>query len=77
MRCYAASAEMVIEFVKRGLGIGVVPKYVYDHANSNNILHVIKPSQKRLIDYVWLIYFKQPRSPHLQNKFLNIIENMN
>jgi DNA-binding transcriptional LysR family regulator len=76
LRCYAATADMVIEFVKRGLGVGVVPKYVFEHGNRDQSLHIIKPSSRRLMDYVWLIYFKQPRSSHLQNKLLKLLENM-
>lgn|GEM_PF-1932706 len=53
-RVYAATAEMVIELVKRKLGVGVVPKYLVEGKLSSMGIQIIQPSTKELIDFIWL-----------------------
>jgi DNA-binding transcriptional LysR family regulator len=54
IRAYAASADMVMEMAKRGLGVGVVPRYVYEGSASTEALRVIQPTEKRLYDFIWV-----------------------
>lgn len=54
IRCYAATADMVLEMVRRGLGIGVVPRYVYEATDAAKQVHVIQPTERRLYDYLWI-----------------------
>jgi DNA-binding transcriptional LysR family regulator len=61
VRSYAATADMVLEMVKRGLGVGVVPRYVYEQSDAAKFTQVIQPTERRLYDYVWL---SQHRSTH-------------
>jgi DNA-binding transcriptional LysR family regulator len=54
IRSYAASADMVMEMAKRSLGVGVVPRFVYEGSALTENLQVIQPTQRRLYDYIWL-----------------------
>jgi DNA-binding transcriptional LysR family regulator len=53
-RVYAATAEMVMELVKRKLGVGVVPRYLLEQATHKAKLEIIQPTEKKLIDFIWL-----------------------
>ena len=52
-RFYAASAEMLYELVGLGLGVGVVPAYILA-ANPKRGVKVVRPTDKRIIDYIWM-----------------------
>jgi DNA-binding transcriptional LysR family regulator len=54
IKIYAASAEMVLECVKRKLGLGVIPKYVAEPWLNQYDLLVISPKAPPLFDYIWL-----------------------
>ncbi len=54
VRIFAATAEMVVALVTEGAGIGVVPRYLV-HGDSNSDLRIIRPTARRLSDYIWLL----------------------
>ncbi len=70
---YAASAEMVYELVKRRLGIGVVPLYVVDHFAHSGSIQIIQPTEKKLIDHVWLSQFKHKNHTRAHVEFVNLV----
>lgn len=70
---YAASAEVVLEMVKRGLGVGVVPRYVLESATKDDRVRVLQPTENRLFDYIWLSQFKQKERPPAHSEFLNLM----
>ena len=70
---YAATAEMVYEMVRRRLGIGVVPKYVFENMSKNEKVHIIQPTEKRLFDYVWISQFKDKNRSMAHSEFLNLL----
>lgn len=53
-RVYAATADMVLELAKRGLGVGVVPRYVLENTDATKSVHVIQPTTRQLFDYLWI-----------------------
>ena len=58
IRMYAATAEMVMEAVINGSGVGVVPNYIFESCRDLSKVKVIRPSRAQLIDYIWLSQFK-------------------
>ncbi len=52
IKLYASTAEMVLESVKKEIGIGVVPHYLVD-----NDVQIVRPTEKQLTDYIWLNQF--------------------
>ena len=54
VRSYAATAEMVLELVRRNIGIGVVPRYVAEPALQAGELTVYSPTKNDLHDFVWM-----------------------
>ncbi|HEX4924732.1 MAG TPA: LysR family transcriptional regulator [Bdellovibrionales bacterium] len=54
VRAFAATAEMVLQLVSSGLGVGVVPRYMYENASKKPELVLIQPTPRRLIDHIWL-----------------------
>jgi len=65
---FAATAEMVVASVKEGIGIGVVPDYLVDQD-----LEVIRPTVKKLEDYIWLNYYKGQFANSAHKAFLEEI----
>lgn len=55
VRIFAATAEMVLSLVRSGAGIGVVPKYLVATAELQKGIKILRPSQKKLVDYIWLL----------------------
>lgn len=55
-KIYAASAEMLLEFVQQGLGVGIIPLYLLDSQALNKV-GVVRPTENKLKDYVWLNQF--------------------
>ncbi len=75
IRAYAASAEMVLELVRRGLGAGVVPRYVAEaHIESGELL-VIAPKKERLYDFIWLNEWRDQTTKPLQKEFIRRLKN--
>lgn len=70
---YASTAEMVMELVSRRLGIGVIPRYVFDLNIRNDKIHIIQPTDKKLLDYVWLSQFKQKNREPIHYEFLILL----
>lgn len=70
---YASTAEMVYEMVRRRLGIGVVPRYVLDSHPRDERVHVVQPTDRRLLDYVWLNQFKQKSRSPVHTGFLDLL----
>lgn len=51
---YGATAEMVLDLVSKEMGIGVVPNYLV-----TSDVHVLRPTENQLIDYIWLNRYKE------------------
>jgi DNA-binding transcriptional LysR family regulator len=66
---YAATSEMVVSAVKEGIGIGVVPDYLVDKD-----LEVLRPSNKKLEDYIWLNHYKDQFANSGHKAFVESIE---
>jgi len=61
----AATAEMVLSCVKEGLGIGVVPDYLVDSS-----VEVLRPTDKKLEDHIWLSHFEGQFSNTAHKEFI-------
>lgn len=55
VRIFAATAEMVLALVQEGAGIGIVPKYLVTAVEEKRGVRILRPTQKKLIDYIWLL----------------------
>ncbi len=55
VRIFAATAEMVLSLVREGAGAGVVPKYLVASPETQAGLRIVRPTSKRLNDYIWLL----------------------
>ncbi|MBK8204539.1 MAG: LysR family transcriptional regulator [Bdellovibrionales bacterium] len=55
IRIFASTAEMVVSLVREGAGIGVVPKYLVSSPETLKDLKIIRPSSKKMTDYIWLL----------------------
>lgn len=55
VRIFAATAEMVVSLVREGAGIGVVPKYLVTSAEMQKDLKIVRPSSKKMTNYIWLL----------------------
>lgn len=61
VRVFAATAEMVVALVRSGAGVGVVPRYLVEGSKD---LRVIRPTQRKLTDHIWLLEpARQAESP--------------
>lgn len=56
VKVFAASAEMLLEFVANDVGVGVVPTYLYESSEYRG-LKIIRPTEKKLKDHIWLNQF--------------------
>lgn len=70
VRVFAASAEMALEMIRRGLGLGVVPRYVAEPLIQSGELTVISPKKDPLFDFIWLNEGKELSSRVLQREFV-------
>lgn len=52
-RIHASTAEMVLSLATEGAGIGVVPAYVAAQAGKR--ARIIRPTPRRLKDFIWLL----------------------
>lgn len=77
IRLFAASAEMVLECVRRKLGIGVIPKYVAEPYLSLNELIIVSPKNNPLFDFIWLNQNKDFQNSPVHIKFMNCLLNSN
>jgi len=67
VRAFGATAEMVLALVREGVGIGIVPLYLTDEALAQSQVHIVRPSARRLLDYIWLLERETtPRPPLIQ-----------
>jgi DNA-binding transcriptional LysR family regulator len=71
-RVFAATAEMVLELAERGIGVGVVPRYLVPASPGR--LHVIEPTPSRLVDHLWLIRRRAPEQDRLGESFVASVE---
>ena len=69
VRVYAASAETVLELVRRRLGMGVVPRYLVQPYLDSGEINMISPQADRLFDYIWLNEWKEQRPNPIQMQF--------
>jgi DNA-binding transcriptional LysR family regulator len=74
VRCFAASADMVLGLAERGLGVGVVPRYVFETADPARNLHVVQPTDRRLYDYIWLNERSGERKSAIYRSFCSVLE---
>jgi len=72
IRTYAATAEMVLHLVERRLGIGVVPKYLLKGSSSE--LQIISPTQRKLLDYLWINTPKNKNSGMLMESLMSHLQ---
>jgi len=72
-RSYCATADMVFEMVKRKLGIGVVPKYILESHGSDDLI-VIKPTDRKLMDFLWLNEIRNIQTSHAQKAFIKSVD---
>ncbi len=70
IRTYAATAEMVIELVKRNIGIGVVPEYVARNYLEKKEVIIISPSGTPLYDYIWINQTTDQQNSPLHKLFI-------
>lgn len=68
---FAASAEMLIELVSLGTGVGIAPLYLLDKRND---LEIIRPTNKKLLDYIWLNQFKGQFENSAHEHFYNFVQ---
>ena len=73
IRYFGATSEMVLEFVKAELAIGVVPEYLLAEMPSN--LRVIRPKEIQLADWIWLNEYRQDFSNSAHQGFSRFIRN--
>jgi LysR family glycine cleavage system transcriptional activator len=74
VRSYAATADMVLEMAKRGLGVGVVPRYVYEGSDAVKMAHVIQPTEKRLYDFLWLNQIRRSKKSLAHQSFCALLD---
>ncbi len=55
IRAYASTAEMVLALVREGVGIGIVPKYVLDSSNFSSSVKIIRPTERKFSDHIWML----------------------
>jgi LysR family cyn operon transcriptional activator len=58
IRVYASTAEMVLSLVREGAGIGVVPQYLLAGSNSMAGLTLIRPTNRKFADHIWMLEHK-------------------
>lgn len=68
IKLFAASAEMVLESVKNGIGLGVVPHYLVD-----SDVQIVRPTENQLTDYIWLNQYKEQFSNPAHKAFSEFI----
>ncbi len=71
-RFYAASAEMVLKLIELEQGVGILPKYVFDEHGSSS-LKIIRPTSKKIIDYIWLNQYKNQFSNSAHKEFFKFV----
>ena len=74
IRVFAATAEMVLALVREGAGVGVVPAYLVPRGDKANDVRVIRPTSKRVTDYIWLLQKNEPNKSALHNAFVRRFE---
>ena len=72
-KVYAASAEMMLEFIEQGIGVGVLPLYLLEARSSRNI-KIIRPTNKKINDYIWLNQFTGQFENSAHKSFYNYIQ---
>ncbi len=70
VRVYAATAELVAKMVSRGLGVGVVPRYVAEPYIKTQKVEVVAPNSDLLHDYIWLNEWIEANPRPLQKEFV-------
>ena len=69
---FAASADMLIELVNQGAGVGVAPLYLVEAKASHNI-RIIRPTEKRVIDYIWFNQFRNQFKNSAHKEFCRLL----
>ena len=74
IRIFAATAEMVLALVQEGAGAGVVPAYLAKGPELKRSVRIVRPTAKRLEDFIWLLSRASPKEPGLIKTFRAEIE---
>ncbi len=74
IRSYAATAEMVLALVREGAGIGVVPKYILDGHATTGSLKVIRPTERKFADHIWMLERKMSAKRPIHGAFCDEID---
>lgn len=75
VRCYAHTADMVLELIKRRLGAGIIPKYFFDLQGRGHGLNIVRPTSKALTDFLWLNLKSNKMDNHGAQSFLKVLRN--
>jgi LysR family hydrogen peroxide-inducible transcriptional activator len=67
IRVYASTASMVLELVSKGLGIGVIPRFLLPRVHES--LQILSPTNRKLLDHVWLNQKRDATSRALVQRF--------
>lgn len=69
VRIYAATAEMLLALVREGAGIGVLPYYLVEAPEIQKQLRLLRPTPKKLKDYIWLLERNREEKSPLHQAF--------
>lgn len=72
IRAYASTAEMVLELVKEGVGVGIVPQYILSEKDLHQ-LRIIRPTEKKFADHIWILEKKASSKRALQKTFEELV----
>jgi DNA-binding transcriptional LysR family regulator len=62
IRVWAASTDLALELVARGVGAAVLPEDVVEAAHARGELAVVRGPRRPLVDHVWLNELHRPRA---------------
>lgn len=73
VRIFAATAEMVYSLVREGAGAGIVPRYLVaaQDLQSTHGIKIIRPTSKKLTDFIWLLEAMSSDRPAVHFEFKN------
>lgn len=69
IRAYASTAEMVLALVREGVGIGIVPKYVLDSSTFSSSVKIIRPTERKFSDHIWMLERKMSGKRAIHSAF--------
>lgn len=69
IRIYAATAEMVLSMVRSGAGLGIVPKYLLSSSEITKSVQVVRPTERKFIDHIWMLERRLEKKSVLLEEF--------